>query len=165
MILNSRLYYSQINHELWHQNPSIMFLRDIEQFFLSCCLKAFRCIWEIKEFQNCLEDKTIHRETMSVSVSQKSNTNLKVAIYQCSLPKVNPCMPGKPFKAIILLIPFLKNFQWMRWMTGSKKLLAKTPKLHVDRTISYRHLTECLLSVVEAGDNESYLEEAVSDLL
>lgn len=53
----------------------------------------------------------------------------------------------------------------MMWTTGSKNLLAKIPKLHVDRTISYRHLTECFLSVVKTGDNESCLKEVVSEVL
>lgn len=133
---------------------------------LEYCLKAFRWIWEIKEFQHCLESKTIHKETMFVSVSQKCDISLKVMICWCSLPKVTPYMFEKPLTAATVFFPLLsKYFQWLMWTTESKKLLARIQKLHVDRIISNRHLAGILLSAVKTWDNEGCSKEAASGLV
>lgn len=49
----------------------------------------------------------------------------------------------------------------MMWTTGSKKSLVKIPELPVDGTISYRHLTEFLLSAVKTETNEGCLKKVL----
>lgn len=52
---------------------------------LKGCLKAFTWIWDMKEFQSCLGDKSVHRETRSVSISQQCDINLTRARSQRKL--------------------------------------------------------------------------------
>lgn len=73
---------------------------------LKGCLKAFTWIWDMKEFQSCLGDKPVHRETASVPISQQRDTNLTRALSQGKLHTA-----GKPL-APAYSLPCLTIFSY-----------------------------------------------------